>query len=567
MSERTAIVTIALGPGYAERWRRVCERNWREYAERHGYDVICLDQPLDDSERAQSRSPSWQKLLVPGQPFAEEYERLIWVDVDAVFSPGAPAITEGVPAERVGAVDERAQMTPEVERVVHRVPDPRGSYYGDFGLPSEFDQVVQAGVLVLSPENHRELFRHVYDSYEDRDGMYYEMRPLSWELLNAGLVTWLDPRFNQLWFLYRARQLRTFVGYGRHPRIPELVEEARKNVYLLHFAGEVERMEFSLGLDRERSAPRRRPAPPAESPVALFMWRRPDTTARVLDAIRAARPRKLLAVANAPRPGVEGEQELCERTQALLETVDWPCEVSTEVAASHLSQTERIESGLDWVFGQTDRVIVLEDDCVPNPSFFRYCDEMLERYRDAERVMTVSGNNFQFEEPASDDSYYFSRFPQIWGWATWRRAWEGHDREMAAWPELRESGWLERIFDEPSAAAYWAHMLETNYRDRGAWDRSWLLTSLLRDAVHAIPNVNLVTNVGFREDATHTRPEYAGLFADLPTEPLEFPLRHPASLEPNSAADEYTDRLQFGGNVTSMLRRARYLRRLSEASA
>ena len=210
-----------------------------------------------------------------------------------------------------------------------------------------------------------------------------------------------------------------------------------------------------------------------------------------------------------PAPGVEGEEELCEKTRALLETVDWPCEVGTDFAGSHLSQTERIESGLDWVFGQAEQAIVLEDDCVPDPSFFPYCDELLERHRDAERVMSVSGDNFQFEEPASEDSYYFSRFPQTWGWATWRRAWEGHDREMTAWPELRDSGWLEEIFDEPSAAAYWAHFLEANYRDRDAWDRAWLLTSLMREAVHAIPNVNLVSNIGFREDATHTHPEYA----------------------------------------------------------
>ena len=324
-------------------------------------------------------------------------------------------------------------------------------------------------------------------------------------------------------------------------------------------------MEFCLGLDDRRKARRPQPAPPTESPVALFMWRRPDTTARVIDAIRAARPRRLLVVANAPRPGVEGEEELCEKTRALLETVDWHCEVRTDFAGSHLSQTERIESGLDWVFGQVEQAIVLEDDCVPDPSFFPYCDELLERYRDDERVMSISGDNFQFEDPASEDSYYFSRFPQTWGWATWRRAWEGHDREMSAWPELRDSGWLEQIFDEPNAAAYWAHFLEANYRDRDAWDRAWLLTSLMREAVHAIPNVNLVSNIGFREDATHTHPEYAGLFADLPTAPVEFPLRHPASLEPNAAADEYTDRLQFGGNVTSMLRRVRYLQRLTEA--
>jgi hypothetical protein len=564
MSERTAIVTLAVGEEFEGRWRRLCEQNWHDYASRHGYDVVCITEPLDDSQRAQDRSPSWQKLLIPGQPFAAEYDRLVWVDADAVFGPEAPAITDGVPRELVGAVDERLHFSPEMERVVHQRARPRECYYGDFGLPSEFDEIVQAGVMVLSPDHHAEIFRHVYDAYEDREAMYYEMRPLSWELLNAGLVSWLDPRFNQLWFAYRVRHFPTFIGYRLHPRIPEMVQDALAQVWVLHFAGESSSMEFALSEARARRP--RPPAPTTRAPVALFMWQRPDTTSQVLDSIREARPTHLLAVANAPRAEVEGEAELCERTRALLDTVDWPCEVSTNFAEHHLSQTERIESGIDWVFEQHEEAILLEDDCVPDPSFFQFCDELLERYRDEPRVMSVSGDNFQFEEPASEDSYYFSRFPQTWGWATWRRAWALNDREMSAWPELHESGWLQRTFNDPNQIAYWTYMLEKNFRDRDAWDRAWLLSCLLNDSLHAIPNVNLVSNVGFREDATHTLPRFGGLFADLPTEPIEFPLRHPAALEANEAADAYTDRLQFGGNIRSMFGRLRFLRRIEEAS-
>jgi hypothetical protein len=287
----------------------------------------------------------------------------------------------------------------------------------------------------------------------------------------------------------------------------------------------------------------------------------------VLDAVREARPHRLLVVANAPRADVEGEAELCEATRDLIETVDWDCEIVTDFAREHLPQTERIESGLDWVFSQHEEAILLEDDCVPDPTFFRFCDELLERHREDERVMSISGNNFQFFAPASGDSFYFSRYPHTWGWATWRRAWNQHDRAMTAWPELRDGGWLPQFFDETGDISFWSHVFETTYRDRDAWDRAWLFSCWVLGGLHAIPNVNLVSNVGFRDDATHTTPLQGLLLADLPTEPMSFPLRPPPEIERNATADLYTDRLLYGGNVSRMLGRVRRMRRLMEATA
>jgi hypothetical protein len=272
-------------------------------------------------------------------------------------------------------------------------------------------------------------------------------------------------------------------------------------------------------------------------------------------------------VANAPREDVEGEDELCEATRALVETVDWDCKVSTDFASEHLSQTDRIESGLDWIFEQYEEAIILEDDCVPDPTFFGFCDELLERYRGDEKVMSISGDNFQFESPASEDSYYFSRYPLTWGWATWRRAWNRHDPVMTAWPKLRDGGWLEEFFDAGGDVAYWAHTFETNRRDRDAWDRAWLFSCWVEGGLHAIPNVNLVSNIGFRDDATHTTPVQGQMFADLPTEPMAFPLRHPGELKRNEAADRYTNRLLYGGNVGRMLGRVRRMRSILESSA
>jgi hypothetical protein len=561
VSGRRAIVTLAIGAEFSNRWHRHCEPNWRQYAERHGYELICIEEPLDDSPRARARNPAWQKLLIPGLPWAADYERLVWIDADVLFGPDAPDIAEGVPLERIGAVDEMAELDPDIERMLYQRP--RSQYYRDCGIEADLDSIVQSGTMVLSPAHHREVFEHVYRTYEERYGTFYEMRPLSYELLTADLVSWIDPRFNRLWIVYRARHDPALLEPKRHPRSRLLARQALSESYCLHFAGEAGAMDHFL--EPEPTATRRRE--PARTPVVLFMYERPDTTARVLDAVREARPERLLAVANAPDPGVAGQEEKCAATRALLERVDWDCEVETNFAERHLSQTERIESGIDWALERHETAIVLEDDCVPDPSFFGFCDEMLERYRDEPRVMTISGDNFQFDRRATDDSYYFSRYPATWGWATWRRAWALNDPEMKAWPELRDRGWLDEIFNEPDSVAYWSHVLESNFRDRDAWDHAWLLSCWIQGGLHAIPNVNLVSNIGFREDATHTSPKLGLLLSDLPTEPMEFPLAHPPAIHADENADRYTDRLLHGGSIGRMFGRIRRMRRLPELSA
>jgi hypothetical protein len=558
MSERTAIVTLAIGDQFGERWHRLCEENWQRYADRHGYDLICIEEPLDASERALGRSPSWQKLLVPGQPFAENYERIVWVDTDVLFGREARPIAGQGPHHLVGAVDEVAMQRPDLRRLLH--PDPPSEYV-EAGLSQTFDQVVQGGVLVVSPEHHREEFERIYDEFEDGPGTVLEMRPLSHELLRGDLVHWLDPEFNMLWFVYRAHNHPELSRYRRHPKSRGVVRQALEEVDLLHFAGEAETMEFLLAPSRlSVTVPEDLPA--TRSPVALNIHSRPDETARVLDAIRRARPGHLLVIGDGPRPEIAGEAERCRLTRQLIETVDWDCAVETNYSEENLGPKERIETGLDWVFSRVEEAIVLEDDCLPDPTFFRFCDELLERYRFDERVMSIGGSNFQFDELASSDSYYFSRHSLIWGWATWRRAWQTNDPEMAAWPELRDSNWLSRFFSERHAAVYWTHALETTYRDGDTWDRPWQLSCWRRGGLHAIPNNNLTSNIGFREDAANTRPGTGDLLVgNLPTDPISFPLRHPAEVRRQAEADRDLDAVMFGGTVSAMFDRLLMVRR------
>lgn len=279
--------------------------------------------------------------------------------------------------------------------------------------------------------------------------------------------------------------------------------------------------------------------------IALLIFNRPETTAQVFAAVRAARPQQLLIVADGPRPDRAGEAERCAAARAVVEQVDWPCEVHQNYAEANLGCRRRVSSGLDWVFQTVAEAIILEDDCVPHPSFFRFCVELLARYRDDERVMHISGDNFQVARPRTAYSYYFSRYAHVWGWASWRRAWRHYDVDLKLWPELRAGGWLEDWLGDASAARHWHGLLERCYRGEiDTWDFQWTLACWAQSGLSILPAVNLVSNIGFDAGATHTRVK--SRLADLPTQPLEFPLRHPAFVLRDSRADAFTQQEQFG---------------------
>lgn len=162
-------------------------------------------------------------------------------------------------------------------------------------------------------------------------------------------------------------------------------------------------------------------------PVVLIAFNRPDKTRRTLEAIRVAAPTRLFLLADAPRAGRTDDEENCAAVRKELAAVDWDCQVEHRYAESNLGCEANIETGLDWVFSQVDRAIILEDDCKPDPSFFEYCGELLERYADDERVWQIAGNNYTVPlRFFGGDSYAFAGFASVWGWATWGRAWKAH---------------------------------------------------------------------------------------------------------------------------------------------
>jgi hypothetical protein len=275
---KTALVTLAIGHEFLLRWRALCEPGWRAYAERHGYDLVVVTEPLDTRPRAAARSPAWQKCLVLGDAVAQGRERMVWVDADVLINPAAPAITDGVPLEQIGAVDEHAFPTPERRRQIIRglVDDWRMSnptvaenwrsfldpadWHARAGLPRRGRHIVQTGVMVLSPRHHRELLEHVYARYEDLGGyaMNYEMRPLSFEVQARNLHHWIDSRFNTLTgFLQLAHErLDARRALATSEELAAFLTVAYRQNYFLHFAGRQDQMRVAYACGLARAAPR-----------------------------------------------------------------------------------------------------------------------------------------------------------------------------------------------------------------------------------------------------------------------------------------------------------------------
>ena len=274
-------------------------------------------------------------------------------------------------------------------------------------------------------------------------------------------------------------------------------------------------------------------------PVLFLIFNRPDTTKQVFDEIRKAQPAQLFVAADGPRKDRPTDYELCKKTRDILQQVDWDCKVSTLFRDENLGCKKGVSSAIDWFFSSVDKGIILEDDCVPNQSFFLFCQELLERYRDDERIMMISGDNFQFGKRRTNCSYYFSKYFHIWGWATWKRAWNHYDIDMKLWPEIKEGRWLKDILKDNKTEKFWEKIFENTYLGKiNTWDYQWVFSCWIQNGLSILPNVNLVKNIGFDGTATHTKGRNKQ--ANLPVNSLPFPLINPEFIIIDNDADTRT---------------------------
>jgi hypothetical protein len=292
-----------------------------------------------------------------------------------------------------------------------------------------------------------------------------------------------------------------------------------------------------------------------KTPVAFLIFNRPNTTEKVFEAIRQAKPPKLLVVADGPRQDRPEDVEKCKAARAIIEGVDWDCEVLTNYSDINLGCKNRVSSGLNWVFDTVEEAIILEDDCVADPTFFQFCEELLNYYRFDQRIMVISGNNFQFGKKRTDYSYYFSRYNHCWGWATWRRAWRYYDGTMKNWPEVRDSTWLTAILENSQTIKYWTKVFQSTYDNKNdTWDYRWTFSCWIQNGLTILPNHNLVSNIGFDQGATHTQTKNSRL-ANIPVQEMIFPLRHPPFMLRDVFSDKFTHNIVFKANLFSLPRR------------
>jgi hypothetical protein len=289
-------------------------------------------------------------------------------------------------------------------------------------------------------------------------------------------------------------------------------------------------------------------------PVAFFIFNRPDTTAQVFEAIRQVQPQQLFVIADGPRSDRNTDSERCGAARAIIEQIDWDCQVFKNYAETNMGCRQRVASGLTWVFEQVEAAIILEDDCVPDLSFFHFCQELLHRYREDERVMSISGSNIQRGEYGAGDSYYFSRYPYVWGWATWRRAWQHYNVAMPDWTIVKDTNWLQDILHDPQAEKHWSQVFQKTFEGRiDTWDFAFVLSCWLQNGWSIHPSVNLVSNIGFHPEATHTKDD-SSPFAAMPTVPMDFPLQHPRFLLRNMAADHLAVKTIFNETLLMQIR-------------
>jgi len=300
------------------------------------------------------------------------------------------------------------------------------------------------------------------------------------------------------------------------------------------------------------------PAAPLKTAVLFLVYKRPDTTKQVFDAIRQAKPPRLYVAADGPKADDPGEAEkVREVRDIVLNGVDWDCEVETLFRDTNLGCKRGVSEAINWFFEHEDQGIILEDDCLPHPDFFQFCENLLLRYTDDSRVSVITGNNFQDGCRRGDASYYFSKYNHCWGWATWKRAWKYYQGDLPFWSEWKSSLDWQKKTPDPVERRYYDAIFERVYANQiDSWAYPWTASVWYHGGLTATPNVNLVSNIGFGVDSTHTAAADSPQAA-MATGPLG-ELTHPATIEQAVAADRHVFDHNLGGKYLrfplSMLR-------------
>jgi len=291
-------------------------------------------------------------------------------------------------------------------------------------------------------------------------------------------------------------------------------------------------------------------------PVLFLIFNRPDTTLEVFNAIKKVKPTRLYVAADGPRLNKPGEYEICEATRSVVQLIDWECELKTLFRESNLGCKEAVSEAISWFFQNEEMGIILEDDCLPIESFFFYCRELLIKYKSDERVMHIGGLHFLSPSQTPDYSYYFSQYPHIWGWATWRRAWNHYDRQMGELESFLEVK-LNKCFTSEKQRRHLSEHLNLTKSGRiNTWDYQWFYSVLNSDGLAITSTKNMVINLGFSNQSTHVflKDSYREGYLDVG---MPFPMIHPETTTVEFRLDYLEFRNVYSRDVRRLYRLVR----------
>jgi len=277
------------------------------------------------------------------------------------------------------------------------------------------------------------------------------------------------------------------------------------------------------------------------TPILFIVFNRPEETRLVFERIKQIQPKYLYIAADGPRADRPNDKLLCAQTRKLvLDAIDWECEVRTMFRDENLGCGKAVSEGITWFFEHVEQGIILEDDCLPDLSFFSFCEEMLLYYSDNETIMHVGGNNSQFGKKRNVHSYYFSKYPHIWGWATWKRAWQKFHYEFSINTTKDIMQAMNYYSFDQKEIEYWSYHWEIlNSENKiDTWDIQWTFSCWLNKGISIVPNVNMISNIGFSDEATHTN-QLATILANTPTQEIKT-ITHPKQIIIDNSADLFT---------------------------
>lgn len=277
-----------------------------------------------------------------------------------------------------------------------------------------------------------------------------------------------------------------------------------------------------------------------DTPILFLIFSRPDTTRRVFEVIRNVKPRRLFIAADGPRPHKNGEAEKCAECRKIALEVDWECEVKTLFRSENLGCGKAVSGAINWFFENVEEGIILEDDTLPGPGFFRFCSELLEKYRHDTRVMAVSGSSLPSRlSEQSEHSYFFSNWDYIWGWATWKRAWKHYDYKMPHYEHMVRNGYFGSNYYSPYEKYYLNHSYDRSYYENERvtwWSYQWGYARKINSGLVAVPVRNFIVNIGLGAGATNTTAEDRWSFFKFET--MDFPLKHPDFVMHDRSTDD-----------------------------